>query len=70
MFLVNKMKVECPNCKGKGWDGYTTIVFRNCRVGPSIQEYKHKKDCKLCKNTGWVDWLTRITRKDDGKIPF
>ncbi len=63
------MNVDCPNCKGKGWDGYTTIIFRNCREGSQTQEYKHKKDCNVCKGTGKLDWLTRITRKGCNKIP-
>mgnify|MGYP002395422548 CR=1 FL=1 len=57
------MKVDCPDCKGKGWDGYTILIFINCRKGPPNQEYASKKDCKLCKGTGKIDWLTRVTRK-------
>ncbi len=57
------MKVDCPDCRGNGWDGHTILIFINCRNRPSTQEYVSKKDCKLCKGTGKIDWLTRVTRK-------
>lgn len=68
------MKVKCPKCNGKGWDGYITIKFTNCRNGPPVQDFKSKRFCKrfcnLCDRTGSVDWVTRITRKEDNTIPF
>ena len=55
---------KCPQCDGRGWNGYTTITFTNCRIGKPVQEHKCKRMCTLCGGKKEIDWVTKITKKE------
>lgn len=77
--MIKDGMVQCGACSGSG--KIIVSVFKHCPYEKMIFDCCSKCNdnnncmvgsisCLVCKGKGKVDWVTRITRKDDGKIPF